>query len=100
MKPNRINENDARKMKEEYMTDLLQEAGMNGPQLFEINAEDPTEKNHDGTFLEVILLDDAEAVVRDRWANVDNDRTIVPINEVYAIYHALVDQVESLMVEE
>jgi len=35
-------------------------------------------------------------VVRDRWPNQDGDRHIVSTSDIYAIYRALVDQVEEV----
>lgn len=92
----RIEAEKARKMTEEEIMDAVWEALDNS--IIEINAADPdsTVGDNDGVYLEVVKLDDEESVVRDRWHNQDGDRHIVRTKDIYAIYRALVDQVEEV----
>jgi hypothetical protein len=89
MKTLRIKAENARKMSEEDIRDAIWGAPDNS--IVEINAGD-----NDGVYLEIVKLDDEESVVRfrDRWPNLDGDRHIVKTNNIYAIYRALVEQVE------
>ena len=84
----------ANKMTPTELMDAIWEASNNS--IIEINAADPNPQagDNDGVYLEVVKLDDEESVVRDRWPNQDGDRHIVSTDDIYAIYRALVDQVE------
>lgn len=92
----RIEAENALKMTETEMLDVVFEAPEN--QKIEINVTDPDAGigDNDGVYLEVVKLDDEESVVRDRWPNLDGDRHIVSTSDIYAIYRALVDQVEEV----
>lgn len=94
MKTIRIEAETARKMGEEEIMDAVWGAPDNS--IIEINTADPdsTAGDNDGVYLEVVKLDDEESVVRDRWPNQDGDRHIVSTSDIYAIYRALVEQVE------
>ena len=90
----RIGAEKANAMTEQEILDIIFDA----PELerIEINAADPSGLDTDGVYLEVVKLEDAEVVVRDRWPNLDGDRHIVSTSDVYAIYRALMDQVEEV----
>ena len=90
----------AKEMTEDEMERLLSQAGINGPQRFEINVQDPVDEPNDGVYLEVIVLDDLEAAVRSCGPSEEAERSLVPVSDVYEIYHILVDQVEDLLSEE
>ena len=96
MKTLRIKAENARKMSEEDVMDAVWSAPDNS--IIEINAADPdsTAGDNDDVYLEVVKLDDEESVVRDRWPNQDGDRHIVSTSDIYAIYRALVEQVEEV----
>lgn len=80
----------ALRMTEKELMDAILEAAY----LVKINVVDPGDNG--GICLEVVKLDDEECVVRDRWPNQDGDRHIVKTRDVYAIYRALVEQVEEV----
>ena len=90
----RIEAENALKMTETEMLDVAFEASENS--VIELNVVDPDSQAGDNVYLEVVKLDDEESVVRDRWPNLDCDRHIVRTKDVYAIYRALVDQVEEV----
>ena len=92
----RIEAENALKMTEQEMLDVVFEASENS--VIELNVADPNPQagDNDGVYLEIIKLDDDESVVRDRWPNQDGDRHIVSTSDIYAIYRALVDQVEEV----
>ena len=96
LKTIKIEAGKARNMTEEDLMDLVWMAQDNS--IIEINASDPDSSlgDNDGVYLEIIKLDDEESVVRDRWSNQDGDRHIVKTRDIYAIYRALVDQVEEV----
>lgn len=96
METKRIDAGNAKKMSENELMDAVWEAPDNS--ILEIFAADPDGQagDNDGVYLEVIKLDDEESVVRDRWPNQDGDRRIVSTSDIYAIYRALVDQVEEV----
>jgi len=89
----RIEAENALKMTETEMLDVVFEAPENS--LIELNVVDPDSRagDNDGVYLEIVKLDDYESVVRDRWPNQDGDRHIVSTSDIYSIYRALVDQV-------
>jgi len=86
----------ANKMTPTELMDAIWEASNNS--ILEIFAADPDSQagDNDGVYLEVVKLDDEESVVRDRWSNQDGTRHIVSTSDIYAIYRALVDQVEEV----
>ena len=90
----RIEAENALKMTEQEMLDVVFEASENS--VVELNVVDPNPLAGDnkGVYLEVVKLDDEESVVRDRWPNLDGTRHIVRTKDIAAIYRALVDQVE------
>jgi len=90
----RIEADKALKMTETEMLDVVFEAPENS--LIELNVVDPDSSagDNDGVYLEIVKLDDYKSVVRDRWPNQDNRRHMVRTKDIYAIYRALVDQVE------
>jgi hypothetical protein len=92
----RIEAENALKMTEQEMLDVVFEASENS--VVELNVVDPDSQagDNDGVYLEVVKLDDEESVVRDRWPNQDGTRHIVSTSDIYSIYHALVDQVEEV----
>ena len=92
----RIEAENALKMTEQEMLDVVFEASENS--VIELNVADPNPQagDNDGVYLEVVKLDDEESVVRDRWPNQDGDRHIVSTDDIYSIYRALVDQVEEV----
>ena len=92
----RIEAKNALKMTEQEMLDVVFEASENS--VVELNVVDPNPLagDNDGVYLEIIKLDDEESVVRDRWPNLDGDRHLVRTSDIYAIYRALVDQVEEV----
>ena len=92
----RIEAENALKMTEQEMLDVVFEASENS--VIELNVADPNPQagDNDGVYLEVVKLDDYESVVRDRWPNQDGDRHIVSTDDIYSIYRALVDQVEEV----
>ena len=92
----RIEAENALKMTEQEMLDVVFEASENS--VIELNVVDPDSQagDNDGVYLEVVKLDDYESVVRDRWPNQDNHRVLVRTNDIYSIYRALVDQVEEV----
>src|SRR5574344_2662083 len=96
METKMIEAETAKKMSENELMDAVWEAPDNS--VLEIFAVDPDSRagDNDGVYLEVIKLDDEESVVRDRWPNQDGDRRIVSTDDIYAIYRALVDQVEEV----
>jgi len=96
MEPRTIEAETANKMTETELMDTVWEAPDNS--IIEINAADPNPQaeDNDGVYLEVVKLDDEESVVRDRWSNQDGTRHIVSTSDIYAIYRALVDQVEEV----
>jgi len=96
METTRIEAEKALKMTETEMLDVVFEASENS--VIELNVVDPDSQAGDnsGVYLEIIKLDDEESVVRDRWPNQDGDRRIVSTDDIYAIYRALVDQVEEV----
>ena len=96
METKMIEAETAKKMSENELMDAVWEAPDNS--VLEIFAVDPDGQagDNDGVYLEVIKLDDEESVVRDRWPNQDGDRRIVSTDDMYAIYRALVDQVEEV----
>jgi hypothetical protein len=96
METNQIDAETATKMTETELMDAIWEAPDNS--ILEIFAADPDCQagDNDGVYLEVVKLDDEESVVRDRWPNQDGDRHIVSTGDIYAIYRALVDQVEEV----
>lgn len=96
MKTKMIEAETATKMSENELMDAVWVAPENS--VLEIFAADPDSQagDNDGVSLEVVKLDDEESVVRDRWPNQDNRRHIVRTKDVYAIYRALVDQVEEV----
>lgn len=96
METKRIDAGNAKKMSENELMDAVWEAPDNS--ILEIFAADPDGQagDNDGVYLEIIKLDDEESVVRDRWPNQDGDRRIVSTDDIYAIYRALVDQVEGV----
>jgi len=96
METKKIEAETAKKMSENELMDAVWEAPDNS--IIEINAADPNPQagDNDGVYLEIIKLDDEESVVRDRWPNLDGDRHIVSTSDIYAIYRALVDQVEEV----
>lgn len=96
METKMIEAETALKMTEPEMLDVVFEAPEN--QKIEINVIDPDSGigDTDGVYLEIVKLDDEESVVRDRWPNQDGDRRIVRTKDIYAIYRALVDQVEEV----
>ena len=89
----RIEAENALKMTEQEMLDVVFEASENS--VIELNVVDPNPQagDNDGIYLEIVKLDDYESVVRDRWPNQDGDRHIVSTDDIYSIYRALVDQV-------
>lgn len=91
-----IEAENARKMTEQEMLDIIFEASENS--VVELNVVDPESQagDNDGVYLEIIKLDDEESVVRDRWPTQDGDRHLVSTSDIYAIYRALVDQVEEV----
>ena len=91
-----IEAENARKMTEQEMLDIIFEASENS--VVELNVVDPDSQagDNDGIYLEIVKLDDVESVVRDRWPNQDGDRHIVSTSDIYAIYRALADQVEEV----
>ena len=93
----KIEAETALKMTEQEMLDVVFEASETDK--IEFNVADPDSRtgDNDGVYLEVIKLDDYESVVRDRWPNQDGDRHIVSTSDIYAIYRALVDQVEEMV---
>ena len=92
----KINAETATKMTETELMDAVWEAPENS--VLEIFAADPDSQagDNDGVFLEVVKLDDEESVVRDGWPNQDNHRVLVRTKDIYAIYQALVAQVEEV----
>ena len=92
----RIEAENALKMTEQEMLDVVFEASENS--VVELNVVDPDSQagDNDGVYLEIIKLDDEESVVRDRWPNQDNHRALVRTKDIYSIYRALVDQVEEV----
>ena len=92
----RIEAEKALRMTETEMLDVVFEASENS--VVEMNVVDPDSNagDNDGVYLEIVKLDDYESVVRDRWPNQDVDRRIVSTGDIYAIYRALVDQVEEV----
>lgn len=92
----RIEAENALKMTEQEMLDVVFEASENS--VIELNVADPNPQagDNDGVYLEIVKLDDYESVVRDRWPNQDGDRHIVSTDDIYSIYRALVDQVEEV----
>ena len=94
MKTIRIEAETARKVGEEEIMDAVWSAPDNS--IIEINAADPDGAAGNGVYLEVVKLDEEESVVRDRWPNLDGDRHIVKTRDIYAIYRALVEQVEEV----
>lgn len=96
METKKIEAETAKKMSENELMDAVWEAPDNS--ILEIFAVDPDSRagDNDGVYLEVIKLDDEESVVRDRWPNQDNRRHMVRTKDIYAIYRALVDQVEEV----
>ena len=61
-----------------------------------LSAADPNEFDTNGIYLEIVILDDNMAVVRDRWANFDANYAIVRTDDIYDIFRGLVDQVNEL----
>lgn len=96
METKKIEAETALKMTEPELMDAVWEAPDNS--VIEIFAADPDSRagDNDGVYLEVVKLDDEESVIRDRWPNQDNSRHMVRTKDVYAIYRALVDQVEEV----
>ena len=96
METKQIDAEIAIKMTETEFMDAIWEAPDNS--ILEIFAADPDSQagDNDGVYLEVVKLDDEESVVRDRWSNQDGTRHIVSTSDIYAIYRALVDQVEEV----
>ena len=92
----RIEAENALKMTETEMLDVVFEASENS--VVELNVVDPDSStgDNDGVYLEIIKLDDEESVVRDRWPTQDGGRHLVSTSDIYSIYHALVDQVEEV----
>lgn len=92
----RIEAENALKMTEQEMLDVVFEASENS--VIELNVADPNPQagDNDGVYLEIVKLDDYESVVRDRWPNQDGNRHIVSTDDIYSIYRALVDQVEEV----
>ena len=92
----RIEAENALKMTETEMLDVVFEASENS--VVELNVVDPDSQagDNDGVYLEIVKLDDYESVVRDRWPNQDNHRVLVRTKDIYSIYRALVDQVEEV----
>ena len=92
----RIEAENALKMTETEMLDVVFEASENS--VVELNVVDPDSStgDNDGVYLEIVKLDDEESVVRDRWPNQDNHRALVRTKDIYSIYRALVDQVEEV----
>jgi hypothetical protein len=92
----RIEADKALKMTETEMLDVVFEASENS--VVELNVVDPDSStgDNDGVYLEIVKLDDYESVVRDRWPTQDGDRHLVSTSDIYAIYRALVDQVEEV----
>jgi hypothetical protein len=92
----RIEAENALKMTETEMLDVVFEASENS--VIELNVVDPDSQagDNDGVYLEIVKLDDEESVVRDRWPNQDNHRVLVRTKDIYSIYRALVDQVEEV----
>jgi hypothetical protein len=92
----RIEAENALKMTEQEMLDVVFEASENS--VIELNVADPNPQagDNDGVYLEIVKLDDYESVVRDRWPNQDNHRVLVRTKDIYSIYRALVDQVEEV----
>lgn len=92
----RIEAENALKMTETEMLDVVFEASENS--VVELNVVDPESQagDNDGVYLEIIKLDDEESVVRDRWPTQDGDRHLVSTSDIYSIYRALVDQVEEV----
>ena len=92
----RIEADKALKMAETEMLDVAFEASENS--VVELNVVDPDSStgDNDGVYLEVVKLDDEESVVRDRWPTQDGGRHLVSTSDIYAIYRALVDQVEEV----
>ena len=93
----RIEAENALKMAETEMLDVAFEASENS--VIELNVADPNPQagDNDGVYLEIVKLDDYESVVRDRWPNQVGNRHIVSTDDIYAIYRALVDQVEEVV---
>ena len=96
METTTVDAETALKMTGPEMLDVVFEAPEN--QKIEINVTDPDAGigDTDGVYLEIIKLDDSQSVVRDRWPNQDGTRHIVGTSDIYAIYRALVDQVEEV----
>ena len=96
MRTKQIYAEAATKMTETELMDMVWEAPDNS--ILEIFAANPNSQagDNDGVLLEVVKLDDEESVVRDRWPNQDGHRHIVSTSDIYAIYCALVDQVEEV----
>ena len=96
MRATRIEAETATKMTETELMDAVWEAPDNS--VLVIFAVDPDSQagDNDGVYLEVVKLDDEESVVRDRWPNQDNHRDLVRTKNIYAIYQALVAQVEEV----
>ena len=92
----RIEAEKALKMTETEMLDVVFEASENS--VVELNVVNPDSStgDNDGVYLEIIKLDDEESVVRDRWPPQDGGRHLVSTSDIYAIYRALVDQVEEV----
>lgn len=92
----RIEAENALKMTETEMLDVVFEASENS--VVELNVVDPDSStgDNDGVYLEIIKLDDEESVVRDRWPTQDGGRHLVSTSDIYSIYRALVDQVEEV----
>ena len=92
----RIEADKALKMTETEMLDVVFKASENS--VIELNVVDPNPQagDNDGVYLEIVKLDDEESVVRDRWPNLDGTRHIDSTSDIYAIYRALVDQVEEV----
>jgi hypothetical protein len=63
-----------------------------------LSAEDPEGLDTEGVYLEIVVLDDNNAVVRNRWLNYDADYVTVRTDDIYDIFRALVDQVDALEV--
>ena len=97
METKQIGAEIANKITETELMDTVWEAPDNS--IIEINAADPNPQaeDNDGVYLEIVKLDDYESVVRDRWPNQDGNRHIVSTDDIYAIYRALVDQVEEVV---
>ncbi|MDD2317042.1 MAG: hypothetical protein PHD57_06820 [Desulfobacterales bacterium] len=91
-----IDAETATKMTETELMDAVWEAPDNSIlEIFVVDPDSPAGDN-DGILLEVVKLDDEESVVRDRWPTQDGGRHLVSTSDIYAIYRALVDQVEEV----